>query len=68
MTIREHLEDFPEPYKTQALKNTKKIILKDKMSVQNRELALSMAFVWEDSPEGLEYWSDFYYKLENENR
>ena len=66
-TIKEHFELFPEPYRIQALENTNKRSLRD--NVECISTALGSAFFWDDSPQGWDYWNDFYNKLEgNENR
>jgi hypothetical protein len=63
-TIREHLNDLPEPYRTEALENahatdgsldvSKDISLKD---------ALQSAFIWSMSPQDDKYWRDFHSTL-----
>ncbi len=54
-TIREWLEELPEPYRGQALANGEDSSLLD---VDHETLyeALADLFVWEDSPQGDEYW------------
>lgn len=62
-TIREWLEELPEPYRTQALENTaeerKQVIKKDLDS------ALWCAFDWIWAKEGCRYWSNLHKKIEN---
>lgn len=62
-TIREWLEELPEPYRTQAINNTEKnrLLTHD---VSLRE-AITVAFFWGNSPEGHEYWAEFYKTLNN---
>ncbi len=53
-TIKECLEELPEPYKTQAINNTNNITLKSiKGSLKN---ALYSCFRWKETNEGWEYW------------
>lgn len=60
-TIRQHLEEFPEPYRTQALENTKPSILDDEYNMPEGGVftPLGAAFVWTFSPQEHRYWSDF---------
>lgn len=55
-TIKEWFNTLEEPYKTQALKNTKADILSEK--AEDLSDALLRAFIWIDSPEGHEYWDE----------
>ena len=57
-TIREWLEELPEPYRTQAIDNTSESVLM--IEKESLSEAVLVAFSWWDSPEGLEYWSDFH--------
>lgn len=57
LTIREHFESFPEPYRTQAIENTKEADLERKEL--NKTEALYKAFTWDLSPQGIGYWFDF---------
>jgi hypothetical protein len=61
-TIKEYLETLPEPYRSQALKNTYKIHL-DEAGKDSVGHALKSAFFWESSPEGHDYWENFYHSL-----
>lgn len=60
-TIKQWLEELPEPYRTQALENLKS----DKYD--SIEKALLNAFDWWNSPEGWNYWSEFYMELDKKN-
>ena len=62
-TIKQWLNTLNEPYKTKALQQTNKDILKEK--VDSLIIALYKMFVWEDSVEGDEYWRDLVLSLEN---
>ena len=62
-TIREWLEELPEPYRTQAINNTSESVLM--VEEESLSEAVTGAFSWWDSPEGLEYWSDFYDTLKD---
>lgn len=53
-TIKEWLEGLPEPYRTQALKNTKDVMLGSQST--SSYYALKRAFRWADSPEGFDHW------------
>lgn len=57
-TIREWLEELPEPYRSEALKNADK----DKLDAMEDLLshAIAEAFDWEDSPQGFDYWNNQY--------
>ena len=60
-TILQHLQDLPEPYRSQALKN---MWWEDK---DNRyptlEKALSNAFKWSKSPQKYKYWHNIHAQL-----
>ena len=58
-TIEQHLQDLPEPYRSQALKNMWWEDKDNKYELQSE--ALYQAFNWSKSPEGFKYWNDFYY-------
>lgn len=57
-TLRTHLKKLPEPYRTQAIANTDRSILKHK-AIRTVKDAVWVAFSWEESPEGYEYWHKF---------
>lgn len=56
-TIREWFETFPEPYRTQAIENTRERSLNTK--APSAIEALSLGFVWSSSQQGLGYWLKF---------
>lgn len=58
-TIREHLEILEEPYQSQALQNMLKFGENDLKAV-NTAVALKMAFLWDDTPEGWDYWDSLH--------
>lgn len=73
MTYRQIFEAFPEPYRSQAIDNfhtfgsnvhmiddAVHIGWKHKSDSQN---ALSISFIWKNSPEGFEYWFNFFQQL-----
>ncbi len=62
-TIREHLNDLPEPYRTEALANNKNQSSWDKVKEDDISEALLGAFNWLDTPQGYDYWSNFYETL-----
>lgn len=58
-TIREHLNELPEPYRTEALENMNQqpyVDIKQKISAAD---ALQSAFYWSDSPQDHDYWEKF---------
>lgn len=55
-TIKEWLSELPEPYKTKALANASKAVLKEEEPDLNQ--ALRAAFIWETAPEGKVYWDN----------
>lgn len=59
-TARTHFERLPEPYKSQALKNSDATRLR--VEYATCADALYYSFEWYDSPEGEEYWRDFWEK------
>ena len=62
-TIREHFEQLPEPYRTEAIENTKYDILGiTEYSIAD---ALLSAFTWDNTKQGYMYWSNLCAKLEN---
>lgn len=65
-TIREWLEELPEPYRTQALENVNEHdpkIIDELPSEQTAKKALSGAFVWMFTEQGERYWFDLYRTL-----
>lgn len=58
-TIREWLEELPEPYRSEALENmTEGGGYKMKESLK---AAIGDAFIWQSTPQGYHYW----YNLKN---
>ncbi len=55
-TIKEWLETLPEPYRTEALDETKGRILKTNQGSLTE--AIERAFIWADTPRGAFYWDD----------
>ena len=62
-TIREWLEELPEPYRTQAIDNTSE----SDLMIEEESLADAVigAFSWNESPEGEIYWGDFHDTLKD---
>lgn len=54
-------DEFPEPWRSKAIKNYNEYFHPDIPS--DNQFALNWAFNWLDSPEGGDYWSDFYSAL-----
>ena len=64
-TIEEWFNELEEPYRTQAIENTKKLAEESGRlyeSTDSLSEALISAFIWETSPEGHKYWSDLFGK------
>ncbi len=60
-TVRDHLEDLPEPYRTQALQN---MWWEDADSkYQDKRKALYQAFNWSNTDQGYNYWREIYDRL-----
>jgi len=65
-TIREHLNDLPEPYRTEALDNFENPLpewVNVPKEVEDVKRALNEGFSWASSPQGFEYWNEFYNSL-----
>ena len=63
-TAKKWFSEFPEPYRTQALKNLKP----QKFESASEALGSLNSFEWADTPEGFCYWNDFYKKLLSEEK
>lgn len=60
-TIQEWLEELPEPHRAQAIDNYKEQRGgKIDTYTDAITLALTGAFAWGKTPEGFDYWNDFY--------
>ena len=63
-TIKDYFEELPEPYKTQAIKNsTDHCLGKNTTSLGS---ALCNGFIWSSTEQGHNYWRDFLFSLEKE--
>lgn len=60
-TYRDYYNEFPEPYKTAALKNT--VAQRGEKNLDRRVydayISLTTGFIWSETPEGKKYWMDF---------
>lgn len=56
-TFREYFEKYPEPYRSQAIKNAGEDIDTESIFTDDH---LGAAFVWGTTPEGHDYWENFY--------
>lgn len=72
-TIRDYLEMLNEPERSEAIENTPENRLKS-IQFNSTEDSLIIAFDWESSIQGHDYWNDIHnklcyntYKFENEN-
>ena len=61
--IKDWLNKLNNPYKQQAITNLNTSV--KEIKVNNICDALSLAFSWKHSKEGLEYWNEVYERLEN---
>ena len=59
-TIREFLEELPEPYRSQALENCKN----GDLASHSLSRAIEDAFVWKNTPQGDRYWNRVCCKIE----
>ena len=59
-TIEDWLNTLDEPYRTQAIENTKELEGTGRLyeTADNMLDALMMAFVWAESPEEHKYWAN----------
>lgn len=57
-TIKQWLEELPEPYKSQAISNCS--CLDAQHTYYSQDRALGAAFMFELTPEGWQYWIDFH--------
>ncbi len=60
-TALEHFNEFPEPYRSQAIENTGEEKLHKKYKTKSR--ALFSSFTWFHSPQKDYYWVDFFKTL-----
>lgn len=60
-TIEEWLNELPEPYKTNAIKNTPEF--NKQLLVDSITMALRKGFSWDYTPQGFIYWADLYFHL-----
>lgn len=61
-TIREWLEELPEPYRTQALENFD-IEGIDNILVSTLADAINKGFIWFTTPQGEPYWFNIHRKI-----
>lgn len=61
-TINEWLNELEEPYRTQAINNSFYNINKTEKA-KSLSFALSMAFIWDKTNEGHDYWEKLNDKL-----
>ena len=55
-TIEQWFQELPEPYRTKALENCKSP--NDNEVVETLSTAIAVGFLWQDTPEGEDYWSE----------
>lgn len=62
-TIKQWLNELPEPYRSQALENTLNQSGEKRLKINQPSIkdALSAGFIWKDSPkeQGHDYWEKF---------
>lgn len=59
-TIKDYLEELPEPQRSEALQNyddQKPLMEEGDESAENLRQAVSRAFIWSQTPQGVGYWS-----------
>lgn len=59
-TIKEWINELPEPYRSQALKY--ETIYWNSKSMTKKS-ALTVAFLWDDTNESFDYWEKLYLSL-----
>jgi alpha-galactosidase len=67
MTFREHIEFLPEPYRSKMLVNTEQETLDSEANEYHEHSKagiVASAFTWDNTPEGFNYWRDFYRELD----
>lgn len=69
-TRKQIFESFPEPYRSQAFENMKDyrpMLHNERLDFEypNEKDALSLAFLFYDTPQGFNYWWNFYESLDN---
>ena len=60
-TVLSHLNDLPEPYRSQAIKNTS--FIKGSFLACSQSDAIFTAFNWKNAPEGSSYWQRLFAQL-----
>ena len=70
-TIREWLEELPEPYRTQAIYNVihddDPVDLDSEFFTDNVAEVICSTFVWSGTEQGIDYWSDIAFRLSKNN-
>lgn len=70
-TLRQYLEELPEPYRTEALNNADRYLLDEEWVPSSSEVThntpLSHSFIWQGTPQGHEYWEEANNKFYNSN-
>ena len=63
-TIEQWFQELPEPYRTQTLENCEKQSTIDwnaaDATCDKLSDAVALGFLWQDTPEGEEYWQEVY--------
>jgi hypothetical protein len=64
-TLRQWFDMFPEPYRKQAIENTIELEGKERLEETDKNAveAINGGFVWKQSPQGHDYWSEFAFKI-----
>ena len=68
MTFRERIDKFPEPHRSQMLYNTLEEVLDSEEIHHSDAGVVASAFLWDNSPEGYDYWRDFYKELSKKEK
>ena len=61
-TLQQHFELLEEPYRSKALAHLANHGNMSQKQTPSAYAALTVAFVWEDTPEGFDYWHKLYLK------
>lgn len=65
LTIRDHLNSLPEPYRSEALEVVKEQDCEDRLELKRPNISASLysAFTWYKTPQRFYYWYNFHSSL-----
>ncbi len=64
-TIKEWLNELPEPERSQAIENMQPDA-EGQITARNKAEAVIQAFVFSQTPQGFSYWNNIHFNLEKE--